>query len=409
MIETMNHRHPSIPFGPRRLRAATAIPFLLLVLGCADGTSGSSVSPPPPVDSDYEAEQILTGLSAPVDLQAPPGDTARIFIVEQTGRIRIARNGVLDPRPFLDVSALVSQGGEQGLLGLAFHPQYATNGRFFVHYTDVSGNTRLAGYHVSSDPDSANPAATPILSVTQPFANHNGGQIAFGPDGFLYMALGDGGSGGDPQGNGQSLATLLGKILRLDVNGASPYATPATNPFTSQGGKRGEIWSYGLRNPWRFSFDFATGAMWIGDVGQGAWEEIDVEPAATGGRNYGWNRMEGNHCYPPGSGCDTTGLTRPRLEYDHGSGCSVTGGYVYRGAALPELAGTYFYGDFCTGLIRSARLGPGGALETHDWTGVLRRATGGPMAQLSSFGLDGKGELYLLLLNGEIYRLRRKP
>lgn len=391
-----------------RCRAAALTSVLLLALGCGDGTPGSSVSPPPPVASDYEAVPFLTGLTSPVDFQAIPGDTSRVFIVEQPGRIRIAKSGVLQARPFLDVSALVSRDGEQGLLGLAFHPQYATNGRFFIHYTDVAGNTRLARCQVSSDPDSADPTQTPILSVTQPFVNHNGGQIAFGPDGYLYMALGDGGSGGDPFGNGQSLSTLLGKILRLDVSGAATYAIPATNPFVGQAGARGEIWSYGLRNPWRFAFDSETGAMWIGDVGQDQWEEIDVEPAATGGRNYGWNRMEANHCYPPGSACDTTGLTRPIVEYDHGSGCSVTGGKVYRGTAMPELAGTYFYGDFCSGLIRSVRLGPGGTFTTNDWTAVLQRTTGGPMEQVSSFGLDGRGELYILLLNGEIYRLRRK-
>ncbi|HEU4724682.1 MAG TPA: PQQ-dependent sugar dehydrogenase, partial [Candidatus Eisenbacteria bacterium] len=381
----------------RRRFPLAALAFAVLALGCdigCDGkSSGSTIAPPPPAASDYEAERVLVGLAAPVDLQAPPGDTSRVFIVEQPGRIRIAKNGALQTRPFLDVISLVSTGGEQGLLGMAFHPQYATNGRFFIHYTDVAGDTRLAEYHVSSDPDSAVPTATPILSFEQPFENHNGGQIAFGPDGYLYMALGDGGSGGDPQGNGQSLSTLLGKILRIDVDHGAPYTSPSTNPFASQAGARGEIWSYGLRNPWRFSFDSQTGAMWIGDVGQGEWEEIDYEPAATGGRNYGWKKMEGSHCYPPGSACDPTGLTRPVLEYPHGSECSVTGGYVYRGSAMPELAGTYFYGDFCSGLIRSAKIGPGETItDARDWTGVLRRASGGALNQLSSFGLDARGE-----------------
>ena len=391
---------------------AGALFLLVLAFGCdvgCDGKKSTVAPPPPPIAGDYEAERVFLGLSSPVDLQAVPGDTSRVFIVEQTGRIRIAKNGVLLARPFLDVTALVSGDSEQGLLGLAFHPQYATNGRFFIHYTDLAGDTRLAAYQVSSDPDSANPAETPILSVDQPYTNHNGGQIAFGPDDYLYLALGDGGSGGDPQGNGQSLATLLGKILRIDVDGAAPYAIPPSNPFVGQAGARGEIWSYGLRNPWRFSFDSSTGAMWIGDVGQEEWEEINLEPAATGGRNYGWKRMEGNHCYPPGSSCDMTGLTLPVLEYSHGAGCSVTGGYVYRGTALPELAGTYFYGDFCTGLIRSARLEGGGTLVTNDWTAALRRVLGQPMRQLSSFGLDARGELYILLHDGEIYRLRRKP
>jgi len=394
-------------------RHPIAIALLLLAassLACEGKKSGSTVSPPPPpAPSDYEAVRLWTGLSDPVDLQAPPGDTSRVFIVEKTGRIRIARGGVILSRPFLDISSLVSGGGEQGLLGLAFHPQYATNGKFYVHYTNTSGDTRVAGYGVSADPDSANPAATPILSVDQPYSNHNGGQLSFGPDDYLYLALGDGGSGGDPQGNGQSLLTLLGKILRLDVDGSPPYSIPPTNPFVGRTDAMPEIWSYGWRNPWRFAFDRTTGAMWIGDVGQGEWEEIDLEPAGVGGRNYGWKRMEGNHCYPPGASCDTTGLTRPVLEYDHGDGCSVTGGVVYRGVALPELAGTYFYGDFCTGLLRSAKLGPGSTLEVNDWTAVLRRQSGGPMNQLSSFGLDARGELYILLLDGEIYRLRRKP
>lgn len=412
IIYRMNDRQTSSAPGVRRLPLAATLAIAAfglasLALGCGD-SSRSSVSPPPPADSDYEAVRLYTGLSDPVDLQSPAGDTARVFIVEKTGTIRIAKSGTLLPRPFLDVSSLVSSDGEQGLLGLAFHPQYATNGRFFVHYTDLAGDTRLVSYNVSSDPDSADPAQTPILSVDQPYSNHNGGQIAFGPDGYLYMALGDGGSGGDPHGNGQSLMTLLGKILRLDVDGGSPYVVPPTNPFVGRADARGEIWSYGLRNPWRFAFDRTTGAMWIGDVGQDDWEEIDVEPAGTGGRNYGWNRMEGAHCYPPGTACDTTGLVRPLLEYEHGSGCSVTGGVVYRGSELPELAGTYFYGDYCTGLLRSARLGLSGTVETRDWTGALRRANGEPMRQLTAFGLDGKGELYIVLLYGEVYRLQRK-
>ncbi|HET9950654.1 MAG TPA: PQQ-dependent sugar dehydrogenase [Candidatus Eisenbacteria bacterium] len=382
---------------------------LVLGLACGDETSGSSVSPLPSANSNYEAVRLFTGLSSPVDLQAPPGDTSRVFIVEKGGRIRIAKQGVLLARPFLDISSLVSTGGEQGLLGLAFHPSYATNGRFFVDYTNLAGDTRVAAYTVSSDPDSAVPTGATILAVDQPFSNHNGGQIAFGPDGFLYVGLGDGGSGGDPQGNGQSLTTLLGKILRLDVDGAAPYAVPPTNPFAGRADAKGEIWSYGLRNPWRFSFDATTGAIWIGDVGQNAWEEIDVEPAGAGGRNYGWNRMEGTHCYPPNAACDTTGLVLPLLEYGHGSGCSVTGGYVYRGSDLPELSGTYFYGDFCTGMIRSARLAGDAATEMQDWTTVLRRESGGALDQLSSFGVDARGELYFLLIDGEVYRLRRKP
>jgi glucose/arabinose dehydrogenase len=397
------------PASPSRRAFTIALLVAASGLACSDKPSGATLSPPPPaVGSGYRAARVFTGLSSPVDLEAPPGDTARVFIVEKTGRIRIAKHGVLLARPFLDIASLVSGGSEQGLLGLAFHPQFASNGKFYVDYTNVVGDTRVAAYTVSSDPDSANPTGTPILAVTQPFSNHNGGRITFGPDGYLYVGLGDGGSGGDPQGNGQSLTTLLGKILRLDVDGAAPYAVPASNPFAGRTDAKGEIWSYGLRNPWRFSFDAKSGAMWIGDVGQDTWEEVDLEPAGAGGRNYGWNRMEGNHCYPPGSGCDTTGITRPLLEYDHTMGCSVTGGYVYHGGSLPELDGTYFYGDFCTGMIRSARLG-GAALERNDWTAALRRESGGPLDQLASFGLDGRGELYFLLLDGDVYRLERAP
>jgi glucose/arabinose dehydrogenase len=404
-------RRPTPTRGDLAAPAPKLALLLLLSLGlaCSEKSSGSSVSPLPPASSDFEAVRVFTGLSSPVDLQAPPGDTARVFIVEKTGRIRIAKHGVLLARPFLDLSAIVSTGSEQGLLGLAFHPDFASNGRFFVDYTNLAGDTRVESYTASSDPDSAVPSATPILAVDQPYPNHNGGQIAFGPDGFLYVGLGDGGSGGDPQGNGQSLATLLGKILRIDVDAAAPYAVPPSNPFVGRAGARTEIWSYGLRNPWRFSFDATSGAMWIGDVGQNAWEEIDVEPLGMGGRNYGWNRLEGTHCYPAGSPCNQSGTVLPLLEYGHDAGCSVTGGYVYRGSALPELDGTYFYGDFCTGMIRSARFSGVIATDMQDWTSVLRSASGGALINLSSFGVDSRGELYILRLDGEVYRLRRKP
>jgi glucose/arabinose dehydrogenase len=344
-----------------------------------------------------------------VDLASPPGDTSRVFIVEKTGTIRILRGGAPLPRPFLDIGTRVSGGSEQGLLGLAFHPDYATNGKFYVDYTDRSGDTRVVEFLVSSNPDSASATERQILFVDQPYANHNGGQINFGPDRYLYIALGDGGSGGDPRGNGQSLATLLGKILRVDVNGGDPYAIPADNPFVGRPNARAEIWSYGLRNPWRFCFDPSTKDMLIADVGQNQWEEINHEPAGSGGRNYGWNRMEGAHCYPASSLCDPTGLVLPVAEYDHSAGCSVTGGYVYGGNALPELQGTYFYGDYCTGLIRSFRIVNGAAAEARDWTAILRTRDGGAMQGLSSFGVDGRGGLYLLLLGGEIYRLARRP
>jgi len=390
------------------LRAAALVLLLLATASC--GGNSREVPPPPPAStSDYHAVLVTSGLSQPVGVLAAPGDTTRLFILEKTGAIRILQGGAVRPRPFLDLGARVSGGSEQGLLGLAFHPDYAANGRFFVDYTDLSGDTRVVEFQVSANPDSAGATEKEILFVDQPFSNHNGGQLAFGPDGKLYVGLGDGGSGGDPQGNGQSLGTLLGKILRLDVDAASPYAVPPDNPFAGQAGARGEIWSYGLRNPWRFSFDAETGAMWIGDVGQDSWEEIDMEPVGQGGRNYGWNRMEGTHCFPPGLSCNPAGITLPVAEYDHGVGCSVTGGFVYRGVELPELRGTYFYGDYCTGIVRSLRLVSGAPAVPRDWTPVLRTAAGGPMQGLSSFGVDGKGELYLVLLSGEIYRLARRP
>ena len=393
----------------RTLSRGAVLAVLLLASDTCGQSSREAAEPPPAAPGGYAAVLVAQGLSDPVALVAPPGDTTRLFVVEKTGRVRILRGGALLPRPFLDLSGRVSRGSEQGLLDLEFHPSYASNRRFFVHYTDVSGDTRVVELQASDDPDSAAAAERVILSVDQPYSNHNGGELAFGPDGKLYIGLGDGGSGGDPQGNGQNLGALLGKILRIDVDAGTPYGIPADNPFVSRAGARGEIWSYGLRNPWRFSFDAETGAMWIGDVGQNAWEEIDVEPAGQGGRNYGWNRMEGSSCYPPGSSCNQTGLSLPVAEYGHGDGCSVTGGFVYRGPDLPELRGAYFYGDYCTGLVRSLRWVNGGATDPRDWTATLRTRGGGPMAGLSSFGVDGRGELYLVLLTGEIYRLGRRP
>ncbi len=346
---------------------------------------------------------VAQGLDAPLYVTAPPGDTQRIFIVEQSGRIRILRNGTLLPTPFLDLSGRISSGGERGLLGLAFHPQYAANRRFVVYYTNPSGDTRVSVFQASSNPDLADAASEQvILAVTQPFANHNGGMVVFGPDGKLYIGLGDGGSGGDPQGNGQNRNVLLGKILRLDVNGSGQASVPADNPFAGQSGRRPEIWSYGLRNPWRFSFDRTLGDLYIGDVGQSAREEIDVstEAAQLGrGLNYGWNTMEGTACYSPSTGCVRTGLTLPVLDYDHGAGCSVTGGYVYRGAAIPPLRGTYFYGDYCQGWVRSFRLSGTGVTLPTDWASLR------PGGQITSFGEDAQGEIYIVIQSGKVLRI----
>lgn len=358
----------------------------------------------PPVSGapQLRAQLVALGLESPLDLQAAAGDRQRLFVVEQTGRIRLVKNGGLVETPFLDITSRVRSGGERGLLGLAFHPRYAESRRFFVNYTDARGNTRIAEYRAPSD-DQADPASERIiLEVDQPFANHNGGGLAFGPDGYLYIALGDGGSGGDPFGNGQSLATPLGKILRIDVDRGQPYAVPADNPFVSQAGALAAIWAYGLRNPFRIAFDRATGDLWIGDVGQSRREEVDVGLAGRrGGENYGWNVLEGSLCYEPASGCPTAGFVAPVLEYGHDEGCSVTGGVVYRGCRMPDLAGTYFYGDYCSAFVRSFRLENGRPVEQRDWTAAL----GVSLGNISSFGTDADGEIYIVDHGGAVYRL----
>ena len=295
---------------------------------------------------------VVGGLSSPLDVLDPGDGSGRLFVAEQAGRIRIVKDGALVARPFLDIRDRISSGGERGLLGIAVHPRYPTDPRIFVDYTDVNGNTVVSSFRVSAtDPDVADPASeTAIVQVQQPFANHNGGGTVFGPDGMLYIGLGDGGSGGDPQGNGQRLDTLLAKILRIDVDhpgGGRDYGIPPDNPFVGTSGARPETWLTGLRNPWRFRFDQANGDLWIGDVGQGNWEEIDVARAGQKGLDFGWNRMEGFHCFQPHQGCDQAGLTMPVAEYGHDLGCAVIGGVVARGAAAGSLQGGYVFGDNC--------------------------------------------------------------
>ncbi|HTC23883.1 MAG TPA: PQQ-dependent sugar dehydrogenase [Gemmatimonadales bacterium] len=376
--------------------------LVLACVACSNSTTSPSDSTLEPGDVPVALTTVATGLDFPLGLTAPTGD-ARLFVVEKTGRIRIIKNGTLLPAAFLDLHTLVSGGSEQGLLGLAFDPAYASNGRFVVNYTNLNGDTRISAFHVSSDPDVADPTETVLLPIAQPFANHNGGQLVFGPDGFLYAGLGDGGGAGDPDGNGQSLATLLGKLLRIDLNGGSPYAVPADNPFAATAGPttRGEIWSYGLRNPWRFSFDRTTHDLYIADVGQDNYEEVDVSRAPTDGRglNFGWNRMEGMHCYPPGSSCNMSGLTLPVVEYDHSQGCSITGGYVYRGAAIPALQGVYFYSDYCQGFVRSFRFVGGQVTKQQKWETLQ------PGGNVTSFGEDAAGEVYILTSQGGVYRI----
>lgn len=351
-----------------------------------------------PDPANYVWNQVTFGLQTPINMETAFDGTGRLFINEKAGRIRILQSGELLAQPFLDITDRVgSSGSEQGMLGLAFHPQYEENGRFFVHYSDRNGDTVLSRFQVSaSDPNQADPASEVILlQQNQPYANHNGGQLAFGPDGYLYFGLGDGGSAGDPQNNGQSLETLLGKILRLDVDSSDTYAIPSDNPF--QGGKsKPEIWAYGLRNPWRFSFDQRTQDLYIADVGQNQWEEIDYLPAGVpGGTNFGWRFKEGTHAYEGGAPADSL-LVDPVYEYDHSFGCSITGGYVYRGQNLPEWQGIYIFGDYCSGIIW-------GLMRQNDqWVAQQMFKTGGG---LTAFGQDEAGEVYIVEANGVISRL----
>ncbi|HTK31537.1 MAG TPA: PQQ-dependent sugar dehydrogenase [Candidatus Saccharimonadaceae bacterium] len=339
-------------------------------------------------------QPVARDLDRPLALCSPPGDP-RLFITEQPGRIRIVEGGKLLAAPFLDIRSRVRSGGEQGLLSVAFHPDYAKNGFFYVDYTDVNGDTRIERYHVSSDPDRADPnSAVLLLHIDQPYANHNGGLVLFGLDRMLYVGMGDGGSGGDPHGNGQNLGSRLGKLLRLDVDHGDPYVVPADNPFARRAGAAPEIWAYGLRNPWRYSFDAPSGLLYIADVGQNKWEEIDAVPARSAGLNFGWNRMEGAHDFK-GRG-PVAGLTRPIEEYGHDEGCSITGGFVYRGRALPALVGCYVFADYCSGWVRSLRYANGRVSDRREWLHA------GPV---SSFGVDSSGELYVVTLDGNVGRL----
>jgi glucose/arabinose dehydrogenase len=335
-------------------------------------------------------------LEQPVAMSVRPGDDHTLYLVEQVGRVRAVRDGRLDPTPVLDISGEVTAGGEQGLLGLAFSP----DGRYlYLAYTDRDGNHQVSEFTMDGQRADRGSERS-LLHFDDPFPNHNGGQFTFGPDRRLYIAFGDGGGAGDPLGNGQSLGTLFGKILRIDPRpaGGRPYGIPSDNPFVGRDGARPEIWDYGLRNPWRFSFDAATGELWIGDVGQNTYEEIDHEPAGSGGRNYGWNRREGLHAFNGGD--KPEGAVDPVIEYSHDShdsGCTVIGGFVYRGRRIPGLQGAYLYGDYCAGWVRAARA-PGGRIAE-------QRDLGLRVPSLSSFGADAGGELYALSLGGDVYRI----
>lgn len=388
--------------------------LLVGALGACGGDGSTTPTPAPtPTPASCEgvesvsgiptlaARLVASGFNQPLDLQSVSGDHERVYVVEQGGRIRVVRNGQVQGEAFLDISDRTRSQGERGLLGLAFHPRFEANRRLFVNYTNRSGDTHVAEFTATSA-DRVDPATERVLLVVpQPFANHNGGGLAFGGDGRLYIALGDGGSGGDPMGAGQNLGTLLGKILRIDIDSGAPYGIPSDNPFLSTAGAEPEIWAYGLRNPYRIAFDPATGDLYVGEVGQSQREEIDVGLAARGGgENYGWNVTEGTLCFAPPAGCDRAGLTMPVLEYGHGEGCSVTGGVVYAGCRMPDLVGTYFYGDFCSGFVRSFRLVEGVATEGRDWTADLQG-----IDRISSFGTDARGEVYVVDYDGEVYRL----
>ena len=370
----------------------------------ASATEGSQS---PPGDRNFSIDKveislspIASGLQAPVLVTNAADD--RLFVVEQTGFVRVMRDGKLLPQLFLDISSLITAGGEQGLLGLAFHPDYGSNGFFFVNYTDQQGDTVVARYEVSDDPDvAAQSSARRLLFVDQPYSNHNGGGLAFGPDGYLYIGLGDGGAAGDPENRAQNLDTLLGKMLRIDVNRASgsrPYSIPDDNPFASRADARPEIWAYGLRNPWRFAFDRDGGDLWIGDVGQGEVEEIDRVTANDGGLNLGWRVMEGDRCYEPN--CSRDGLTLPVSVYEHaGEHCSVTGGYVYRGRSIPSLVGGYLLADYCSGTVW--------VLDASNPGAGARRVLDTELT-ISSFGEDNEGELYVTDHgSGQVFKVQR--
>jgi glucose/arabinose dehydrogenase len=353
-----------------------------------------------PFDPDRVAldfRSVAGGFEAPIGLVDAPDGERRMYVVEQGGRIQTF-DGSGRTRTFLDISERISAGGEQGLLGLEFHPRYASNGRFFVNYSDLEGDTVISAFRAEGT--TADPSSERVLlTVDQPFANHNGGQLEFGPDGYLYIALGDGGSAGDPQNNGQRLDTLLGKILRIDVDDRSSgaYGIPRDNPFIGQEDVRGEIWAYGLRNPWRFSFDRDTGDLWIADVGQSAFEEVNREPARIeGGLNYGWRAMEGFACYE--SGCEPQDYVDPVITYSHDFGCSITGGYVYRGTEFPNLRGAYIAGDYCSGNVWAI---PANTRRSEDPAPLVDTGF-----SISSFGEDEAGELYVVdAAGGEILRV----
>jgi glucose/arabinose dehydrogenase len=382
--------------NPRTWLAIAAATML-----CACGDDGPDPEPP----ASLALEEVASGLDFPTALAAPPGDE-RLFVLEKEGRVRIVKGGAVLPQPFLDLTGRLATDNEQGLLGITFDPAFASNRRLFVSYTESNGDFVVASYRASAaDPDLADPAsAVERLRIDMPSPIHHGGTLAFGPEGHLYVSMGDGGEGGccDQGDRGQDIGDLFGSMLRLDVRGATGYLVPPDNPFVDNFAARTELWDYGLRNPWKFSFDRATGDLYISDVGQDAREEVNVARASAGGgggANYGWPIVEGTACYRPATGCDRSGLAPPAVDYGHDEGCAVVGGYVYRGEAIAGLQGTYFYGDFCGGWVRSFTLEDGTPTAARAWPDL---AVSG---QLTGFGEDANGELYLLTASGTIQRI----
>ena len=383
---------------------ALALPAAAVPLSAGDPFTGGSTPLAAPGPGTIALQLRASGLSKPVFLTTPRDGSGRLFIVEQTGRIKIFKDSKLLTTPFLSITGSVSKGGEQGLLGLAFHPDFKTNRKLYVNFTDLNGDTVIRQYRTSSTNPNvvATSSARTVLKIAQPYDNHNGGMIAFGPDGYLYIGMGDGGSGGDPGNRAQNTGSLLGKMLRINVNGTTStrgYLIPSTNPYVGRTGLD-EIWQIGLRNPWRFSFDRSTGSLWIGDVGQNSWEEINrATRTSTGpgkGLNWGWRVLEGRHCFNPSTGCSTAGKSMPIAEYAHGNGrCSVTGGYVYRGAAIPALVGSYVFADYCTGEIWWVAANAASPATR----GLLFDAP----FPISSFGESPANELWVLDHGGRVY------
>lgn len=394
----------------KRTSHATRIVAVLIaaivLASCGGGYTAPSPNPtptssgPPPM---LALSLVVSGLTSPLDLESPDDGSGRLFVVEQGGRIKIIQNGAVLSQPFLDISSKITTGGEMGLLGVTFHPNFSTNPKFYVNYVRTQAGqiqSVISEYSLASASSNQADASTEriLLPVNQVgnFNNHKAGQLAFGADGFLYFGLGDGGSGGDPNGNAQSKQTLLGKMMRIDIDGTSSglqYRIPSDNPFVSGGGMP-EIYAYGFRNPWRFSFDRPTNRLFVADVGQGSFEEVDI---VQKGGNYGWNTMEGNHCFNPATGCNMSSLSLPIAEYDHSVGIAVIGGYVYHGTSIATLQGTYVFGDLNGKIFGLQETSP------NNWTRTLLATTS---TQLSSFGQDSSGELYVVDLSGNIFKIK---